>query len=333
MRIEKALQHQLLHIHRLAEESELPLVSALLSQHQDIVKLVLAAYGEDDAILGTAVFCEVETAGKKQLFLAGLCVAQQKRKQGIGTALLHHAHTLALEMGYDWILAIDQTDYLQKHHQYECAAAMGFLPLLTVEDGRDYKAFRLHEHAPAPCGAVDFPPELEHYCESAWFQYHTHLTEEEYRKVIFTTRSRRRWVERVVLLVYFVICLLLGHYLDRDAPFLVGGLCAGLLINSFIRPRRHTKKSMEMLRRKFGSCEWDAHLFFTDRGVVVYQECCHGGHMRFYDNYRELYLKPNFLFLMTEHATGEFMMYRDIADRDALISFLKEKCPELRIKK
>lgn len=93
------------------------LVTQLLSSPSFIPELSLTAWIQNE-LVGYILLTEIEilsgAASIPSLSLAPLAVRPKFQKQGIGAALIRHAHKLASQLNYETILVLGHKDYYSR---------------------------------------------------------------------------------------------------------------------------------------------------------------------------------------------------------------------------
>lgn len=165
------------------------------------------------------------------------------------------------------------------------------------------------------------------------YTIHTTFNEEELRRAIYTTRLRERLRYCAILLILAALCLVLAAIYKTTTG--IGGafFCVVLCLERLIKARQFTDKQIGELYERFGFAREDQTLYCFDEKLLVLNHIYECSHAYEYQSFTALYLKRDFLFLTKENNHGRFVRYADIPDRDALIAFLKVKCPDLRMRK
>ncbi len=293
----------------------------------------LTAKTEDGAIVGYLHACEIDAVGSTQLLLTCCVVQPEYRKQGIGRKLLAMAHEFAEKQGYGWLFAVDDTGFLEAKAGYRPAAFSGFMPPDFRAQPESYLVYQLSPKAPELRGYVTYPEALGVRKPEVFFAIRTTMDLKEYEHAVLSTRLRKRIFERAVLILAMIICGIAAVWRQRLEILLALVPLSILLYRSIVDPARFAVTQVEKIRRSFGGSDIESFYFFTEDGIAQYHPNTRGCSLQFYQNMTQLYLKDTFLFLCNDAAKGLFLMYRDIPDRDALIGFLKQVIPDLRIRR
>lgn len=112
----------------------------------------------DGKILGHIMFTEAKVGLRNVLVLAPLSVSPEYQKQGIGTALIKAAHSIAQNMGYEYSLVLGSEKYYPR---------FGYLAAETFEievpkdiPSINFMAIKLLEDAKPIKGAVKYAKEF-----------------------------------------------------------------------------------------------------------------------------------------------------------------------------
>ncbi len=295
--------------------------------------IALLAEAEDGQVIGTLCCCTVSAAESKQLLLLGCAVHPDFRKQGIGRRLLAKAHEIAVKQGFGWMLALDDTGFLEGKAGYRPAAYSGFMPPDFRDHPEFFLVYQLTADAPVLRGYVVYPEIMQIRQPEVFFTIRTVMNPEEYEHAVLSTRLRKRIFERAVIILAMIICGIAAVLRVRLEILLALIPLSILLYRSIVDPVRFAVTQTEKMKRSFGGKDIESFYFFTDDGIAQYHPNQHGCSLLLYQNMTQLYLKDTFLFLCNDAAKGLFLMYRDIPDREALIAFLRKVIPDLQMRR
>lgn len=162
---------------------------------------------------------------------------------------------------------------------------------------------------------------------------HTTMNEAELRDAICNARQRERCFMCIALAVVAVLAVIYGLYSEYGANFWGVAFCVFLIVERIAGARRHTNKVITQLQEKYGFAGAEETIWFFDEHVVAYDHIRDSSRGYVYAHFQKLYCKRTFLFLCWAERQGHFIRNADIADKDALIRFLKQKNPSMELKK
>lgn len=138
-----------------SDHQEQFLVERLRKDSTFLPNLALVAENEQGEIVGHIVFSEAligdEKDGKKVLALAPLSVCPDYQQQGVGTALIHHAHKIIETLNYPAVVVLGHPDYYAKFG-YENAKEFGITAPFDVPDG----VLRVWKLGQIPSGEIQY---------------------------------------------------------------------------------------------------------------------------------------------------------------------------------
>lgn len=117
-----------------SDHQEQFLVERLRNHSAFLPNLALVAENENREIIGHIVFSEALIDSKKVLALAPLSVHSNYQNQGVGTALIHHAHKIIEMLDYPAVVVLGHSDYYAKFG-YNNASEFGITAPFDVPDG------------------------------------------------------------------------------------------------------------------------------------------------------------------------------------------------------
>lgn len=165
------------------------------------------------------------------------------------------------------------------------------------------------------------------------FSFRSHFSEKEYRQIVYRTRERERNKRSLVLLAVAVLCTVAGLCTDKTRLLAVAVFIAVCIAYNYVQPLIFTNRHINKLREKHGTAEHITACYFIDDGVkVIFEE----RGMAIYPGYEQLtrlYIKDGWLFFCAENLSGFYVKRSEETDVDAIISFMKEKNPSIRIMK
>ena len=154
---------------------------------------------------------------------------------------------------------------------------------------------------------------------------------QEVQKYLF--RSRLDWVRWIAVAV-IAGCALLA-LIVRD--WLDGGFYLFLAAFVFLLPRliqkRYIKNQLARMRENSLEGVTRYESFFTVDGVVLHNHTIHGEALMRYENLSFAASTPNLFFVMSK-SRQFFLVFKDCLTPEqqaSFLSFLKEKCPKLKI--
>jgi len=140
-----------------ADGNEQDLVVALRKGTAFVPELSLVAEN-NGKLAGHIMFSEAIVGEDTVLVLAPLSVSPECQRQGVGTALMHEAHRIAKELGYQYSLVLGSELYYPR---------VGYLPAeqfgVEVPAGMpaiNFMAMKLQENAKPIRGAVTYAKEF-----------------------------------------------------------------------------------------------------------------------------------------------------------------------------
>ncbi|MDD5725531.1 MAG: N-acetyltransferase [Candidatus Omnitrophica bacterium] len=102
---------------RVSAGTEQDLVDRLRAGENYIPELALVAE-ENGEMVGYIMLTEAHISGPTEefpvLFLAPICVAQERRNKGLGSQIIRESFSLAMEMGYTAVLLVGDPAYYEK---------------------------------------------------------------------------------------------------------------------------------------------------------------------------------------------------------------------------
>lgn len=301
----------------------------LRSSGNFIAELSIVLEAENGDICGYILFCEVKAGGSRQLFMGGLHTRQPEDR----LLLLAEARKRASMLGFGYIIAFDSTDFLEKNAGYLRSPAFGIFPPDFKNKPEEMKAIKLNDDAAAILDFVEFPDEIGIKNMKPVHTFHSAMTDAEFQHAVYYTRIRGRIVERIFLIILLTACLAL-YFSRHDAIFIAtGALSSYWLSQNVLGPANRTKKIMADYRKYHGDAGMNDYILLFDDYLVVYDTIMTGWYTRHYDKYEIIYLKENYLFLCNYKAHGCYLTYRNMPDKNEIISFFKEKCPSLKTRK
>jgi len=112
----------------------------------------------DGQIVGHILFTEITVGGQPALCLGIVSVLPERKRQGIGAALIHRGHEVAKGLGFSACVLVGHEDYYPRFG-YEIASQYGISFPFDAPDMCKMVKF-LHEDGKAIRGLVVLPPEL-----------------------------------------------------------------------------------------------------------------------------------------------------------------------------
>lgn len=110
--------------------NEFLLVDHLRKSDGFIPELALVAE-EENQLIGHILFTKIKVGESEGIALAPLSVLPTFQKKGVGTALMHHAHTIAKNMGYEFSVVLGSETYYPRVG-YQMASTFGIEPPFDV---------------------------------------------------------------------------------------------------------------------------------------------------------------------------------------------------------
>ena len=101
---------------------------------------------EHDEIIGHIMFTKAQIGDSTELALAPLSISPNHQKKGIGTALMHHGHNVAKEMGYEFSVVLGSEEYYPRVG-YQPASEFGIYPPFEVPS-ENFMALNLNGNHP-----------------------------------------------------------------------------------------------------------------------------------------------------------------------------------------
>lgn len=137
-----------------SDHQEQLLVERLRKDSAFLPNLALVAENEQGKIIGHIVFSEALIDDKKVLALAPLSVHPDYQNQGVGTALIHHAHQLIKTLNYPAVVVLGHPEYYAKFGYAE-ASEFGITAPFDVPDGV-LRVWALGDVANVPKGEIEY---------------------------------------------------------------------------------------------------------------------------------------------------------------------------------
>ena len=117
-----------------SDQQEQFLVERLRQDPAFLPKLALVAEHENGQIIGHIVFSQALINDTKVLALAPLSVHPNYQKQGVGAALIQHAHKFIQALDYPAVVVLGYSDYYAKFG-YQHVGRLGLTAPFDVPDG------------------------------------------------------------------------------------------------------------------------------------------------------------------------------------------------------
>lgn len=129
-----------------SDHQEQFLVERLRQDSAFLPELALVTETKNGEIIGHIAFSEAVIEGKKVLALAPLSVRPDWQNQGVGTALINHAHALIKTLDYPAVVVLGHPDYYAKFG-YENASDFGITTSFDVPDGV-LRVWKINDYIP-----------------------------------------------------------------------------------------------------------------------------------------------------------------------------------------
>lgn len=137
-----------------SDHQEQFLVERLRQDSAFLPNLALVAENNQGKIIGHIAFSEAKINGGKVLALAPLSVHPDYQNQGVGTALIHHAHQLIKTLNYPAVVVLGHPEYYAKFG-YADASKFGITAPFDVPDGV-LRVWALGDVANVPKGKIEY---------------------------------------------------------------------------------------------------------------------------------------------------------------------------------
>lgn len=255
--------------------------------------------------------------------------------------LLDNACEVLRKRGADYITATGDRDQFGKLG-WRWTVDEGIIPPNINEESLKYWCKPLENDIEPPFAPVEYPKAMALPEPVFDLSVISEATEEKIEFIMYDTRRKRRIAERVMLILFIVLSVVLGVSAvsgGRLNRIYITALCVatGLLLlyrNIFI-PRKVVRQTMENRRQK--NCTgWRDFYGFSD--MVMYTDLKKKrGAILPYSMFKVIYVKKDYIFLCDrtekDHAAGHFVVTgEDNAKKEALVRLLKEKLPDAEIK-
>ncbi len=140
-----------------SDGTEYLLVDKLRGSAGFVPELALVAE-EDGKVVGHIMFTKAKIGTETALALAPLSVLPVAQRTGVGTALLHHAHQIAKDLGYSAIVVLGSEHYYPRVG-YRPAKNYGILAPFDVPD-ENFMVLLLDESQREFNGTVEYVKEI-----------------------------------------------------------------------------------------------------------------------------------------------------------------------------
>lgn len=130
------------------------LVERLRQDPAFLPNLAWVAENEKDEIIGHILFSEAVIDDKKVLALAPLSVRPDYQYQGVGTALINHAHDIIKTLDYPAVVVLGHPDYYAKFG-YNNASEFGITAPFDVPDGV-LRVWQIDKGEKVPSGEIEY---------------------------------------------------------------------------------------------------------------------------------------------------------------------------------
>ena len=289
-----------------------------------IAELTLAAVGDSGGIRGYISCCEASFKSERAAFIGELYAAEETD----AAALVAEAEKRAAELGFSIIAVYDGSDFPKRAFGFEYCSAAGIFP--PVLKGKWMMWVKRLAGQEGEIGFISLPwasvPEPD-------FEFDSRFTEEESRDAIYKTRRRQRIGEDIAVGLIIAVCIALMIFKHSFSCLGVAGAAGFFLVTNIIKPIKNTEKYVAEKVKAHGTCADDDHLLFFPEVFIVYDRIGRRVSTFGYDTQQFIYLKKDFLFVCNFRITGAFMSYKEMPDKDRFITYLREKCRGVRVRK
>lgn len=288
---------------------------------------------ENEKFLAYIGHCEVEIDGEKQLFLAGFLSNRDSESVGFLEKLFTQSREIAKSLGYAYIFAFDNSGFLERKFGFQLTNFSGFFFEGASKTPQILKVFKLDENAEDEAKAIHFPEEFDVKYEEPLFSFYTSMSEQEYKNAVYKTRERARFKDSFIFAATIILALIYSVWKKEGIGFGIAIVSAFILARNIINPINFTKKYFQNLKEKHGTCDSQNCVFFLNDFLVFYDMISKTTLGYSYDDFDYLYLKKDYLFISKHGNDGDYMTYKDMADKNFMINFLISKCKNIKILK
>ena len=141
-----------------SDHNEHILVAKLRQNADFIPALSLCAKNEQGQIIGYVLLSKIMVGNQNELALAPIAVLPEYQGQGVGKALILHAHAVAKSLGFSYSILLGDPNYYQKLG-YQNASKFGIVSPFDVPD-EYFMAYPLYSPPKKIAGIVVYPPEF-----------------------------------------------------------------------------------------------------------------------------------------------------------------------------
>ena len=291
--------------------------------------LCLAAT-EDGEYRGFIAVCYVRT-GDIPAAAAALWYAEHPDTAAL---MFRQAEARLRELGeVCWFFAFGGQEFFQQKLGWSWTVGSGFIPPALDESARNAWCCKIKDSSPSFM-PVELPEAMGLGKPECRFRLRSRMNDSELERAMFTTRERRRFGERTALVIFIICACVIGVWKKEYMTIPVVAMALLALYQNIERPKRFVQKTMETLRAA-GTNYADDRFWFSDNAYVVYNG--RTAQITFYNLIQTVYVKKEHIFLCyssgTAHASGNYIAMSALEDREAFISFLREKLPQAAFKK
>ena len=281
-------------------------------------------------------FCCTDSLNKdmKCLILAGVFA----ENDDILREMTDELKRVCTEKGYDVIFALDRCGELYSNFGFSDAAKSAICPSDSSEgvNRLEFCCMRLNGSTEPKFTFVEYPNELGiDYCLPD-HAFRSVITAEEYPKYVYGTRFFTRLLTEHSFFILAAVLAVVLYVKSGDTKYI--NLLLGALImlgTSIARPIVFTVKHTKKLHKKGEDCE-DQWLYFYPKHFCTANLQKGGIQSYQYKQYRYIYLKRDYIFLGTKNENGTmggiYISLKNSPNKAEFISYLKERCPEAKIR-
>ena len=297
-----------------------------------ISELSLVSEDGSGGINGFIGCAPARTGGTDTPLITGVHAESDEIKKALVTELIRRAK----EQGRDYLLACYDESVPYEELSFFSSVCFGIIPPGSFENIGALLCICLSGKKLAEAVRAELPAELGQSYTEPVFDIHTRLSAEEAEFAAFDTRRRSRITSYFLdaALILFSVAMFAWK---KEFFYLSPAIIAVVFRIRAIMDMKKFRETKEQEKENSKAGPIDSQLLFYEEGLIAFYPDRSNAQFFLYKHFHYMFLKMDYMFIgyptRDRHVGGIHIMYRDIPDKEALISFIKKKTGGIRIMK
>ena len=297
-----------------------------------ISELSLVSEDGSGGINGFIGCAPARTGGLDTPLITGVHAESDEIKKALVTELIRRAK----EQGRDFLLACYDESVPYEELSFFSSVCFGIIPPGSFENIGALLCICLSGKKLAEAVRAELPAELEKSFTEPVFDIHTRLSTEEVEFAALDTRRRSRITSYFMDAALILFSVVMFAW-KKEFFYLSPAVIAVVFRIRAVMELKKFREKMEQEKEGSKTGPINSQLLFYEDGLVAFYPDSSSAQFFLYKYFHYIFLKKDYMFVgypaKERQVGGIYIMYRDIPDKEALISFIKKKTGGIRIMK